>query len=478
MLIYMGSADDVVLRHPWAGGEAFSFEGSILRSVLTSAPIALNDGYIFQSDWALQDIKQGQESRLLKLARLGFLRVLCRRKNFEDMPEAMREIVATHDALSQRGDFPEIKDAASRFGTALKDAGAFMSWPEGVDIGYGFYVLCAEAYRFLRQSDNQTAMGLPNVPKAIALSIFRRFLEEFHDAPFGARGAFETRIIPSVLDSYRCKDALRAVVTSEMMGLANEFYHHNFAALLSARQGGADDGQQIAVESRASLRFLDLLNHAEIAPEPLEEALRTTPKVIMPRQIAHSHIESLMDFVTEGRDAQDAKQAFLDKEERLFQGHTVDPAEFAQAVNDYNDAIWIQMNLDHVLRVTDKVSGSIEVARDFWNKYGGPARTFLGFLDIDLGVDSATDSQIDHAIDYGLVFAEGKTPRVVRHVAHLAGNPEIHLDDRLPSVETANLGELRINPGVARVYANLIVDTESEFGTKFYIDTSELRMPI
>ncbi len=216
-LVYIGSLDDSVYRSPWAGIHTSDFFEVVLRQVLTSDPIGINDGYIFQSEWALQDLLKGDASLLARLAKVGFLKVLCRAQNFEEMPERMSGIVETHTGLANRSDYSRIKSAASQFGKQLLDYNAYASWPT-VDIGYGFYLFCVATYRMIRDTGSVVEFGLSGVPRTMTLSALVEIIRAFHDKPVSIRGRLESEVIPKIIAEYRCTDEIASAFRAVMMG--------------------------------------------------------------------------------------------------------------------------------------------------------------------------------------------------------------------------------------------------------------------
>ncbi len=468
-LVYVGSLDDSVVRNPWAGIRGNDFMEAVLRQTLTSDPMAINDGYIFQSkgDWALLDIQKREESFLFKLASAGFLKVLCRTKNLEEMPERMSGVVDTHTALVQRSDFSEIKKAAYWFGDALLQHNAFASWPT-IDIGYGFYLSCVAAYRMVRDTKSTDELGLTGVPRAMVLSAFRDLIRMFHENPTSIRGNLESKVIPKVIAETACQARVANKFKAVMMGFANELYHLNFAALLSAESHPDHGFAGIAVETRHSPLFMGLVDRG-VLPAVAGGDRREAVQLDVPTKIAADKIDATLAFVTPGTGAFDAKAAFLRGEGALFAGDPDADRERSNHARALNGAIYDSFYGRRDEALVHPVNRVLEFTRE----YSGPllelTEKLLSFVDIEL----YTGPGMDDAVEYGLTSIDVAAPSVVRRVG-MAASPYPKAKARRRGARRSSLMSVGLSPEPCRRYREASLGTYRNFASRFLIDASEL----
>jgi hypothetical protein len=465
-LSYIGTLDDSVYRHPWSGIKTSDFQEILLRQVLTGNPIAINDGYIFQSLWAIDDIKQGDQSLLLQLARLGFLKILCRARNFDEMPERMAGIVGSHTELTERPDYQQIKETASDFGKSIKDCGAYMSWPD-VDIGFGFYLLCIAAHRMIREKFGAESLGLSAVSRTMVLSALSEIIRKFHDKPISIRGRLESEVIPKIIDEYRCSEEVAHQFRAALMGLANEFYHVNFSALLSADQDKNSDISTISVETRGSSLFRTLFNDGFISTSIFDDDPQTTFDLDVPVKIATENVDEVLRFITPGTGSFDAKTGFLQHENQIFQGGAIH--ERADRVKRLNDAIYTTLYGRRDMKRLEPVSRALQLAADNADLVLEGSEKLLSFIGLELYTGQETSQLVEHT----LVSLDMKAPTVIRRFGKITSPCPRVVDTASRKCREAllNIG-LKSEP--CQQYLDLTKKTISEFGSRFPIDNSEL----
>jgi hypothetical protein len=466
-LVYTGSLDDSVARTPWADIRTNDFREVVIRQVLTSEPIGVNDGYIFQSEWAISDLLKGERSLLLELARTGFFKVLCRTKNFDEMPDRMSGIVATHTSLTKRSDYARIKHATSHFGKAILDCNAYASWPE-IDIGYGFYALCVAAYRMIGLRHSAAGLGLNDVLRTMTISALHALIQAFEDKPVSIRGRLEGEVIPKIISEFHCNDALAAEFKISLMGLANEFYHVNFAALWAAELLPANGDQTISVETRASPYFRSVMQRGELPFAIDESELNATFQLRMPKTLAEEQIRLLLEFATPGKGAYEAKSRYLRAEERLLSGDEAAAVERRSAIADLDNAIYTVLYGQRDEALVRPVQRTLE----FFAEYSEEAVT---------GTEQLLSWVIGAEFDFGPGAAEGvevvlrssaaELPSVVRGVGKLSrARPKLAKSKKRP----AALASFGVHKDQCKRFHEATKKVINEFGHRSAIDPVEL----
>jgi hypothetical protein len=468
-LVYIGSLDDSVARTPWPGIATGDFPEVILRQVFTGDPIAVNDGYIYQSEWAVRDLMRGRKSLLLALAEAGFLKVLCRTSNFDEMPEKMAGIVATHAGLSERSYYPKLKDAAVEFGKAILDCKAYMSWPK-VDIGYGFYVLCVATHKAVRQGRGLDAFGLTDALKPMTLSALSSLIRAFQENPVSIRGRLESAIIPGVVAEYRCRDEIAEAFRRSVMGLANEFYHMNFAALLAAE--GLDSGHAVAigVETRSSPLFRGLLESGSLPGIIAERELRSPVELNAPAMVDDGHIDAVVAFATRDTGAYDAKMRYLEVEDRFFRGDPTAIAEREASIRDLNIATYESVHG----RRDDAIARPVGRALEFCSENAEQLLGISSWLaELFFNTDLYDGTGVAEGLEYTLTSADRVLPFVVRRLGSLTSSyPRVKKPKlNAPSSSLLNIG-LRAEP--CREFHVSTRSTIEKFGSQFPITSAEL----
>ncbi len=460
-LVYVGSLDDSVKRHPWQGIPQPSFKEIIFRHVIIGEPVAINDGYIFQSEWAINDIMHGSESVLRRLVEAKFLKVLCRADNFEDMPEKMEGDVATHSALKMRGDYLDIQSAALDFGKSLLDNNAYVNWPD-VDIGMGFYRLCGAAKDAIRGRVTRKELEEHESINAMMQSALRDLIERFENTPKSIRGTLESEVIPCVIKSYKCRPAIARTFTKTLMGLANEIYHINFAALMSSAELAKHNAVGMAVETRSSWRFRELLDIGTVPDEFYAEEHIAPISVHIPDDFESIPLGGILDFVEQGKSAAETKQNFLDTEKRIFHGDKQALQERYKCISELNAAIDLTLFGEKDRRTAQGVNRTLVVTSTLVELGAAIAGPMLGFLNPQS--DIPPDLPPDNTFQQLLASLKPEVPNIVRKLAYETRTRSVSVSSSASA--QGSLINLPLLPNRCEDYYSSIVQVQEQFGRR------------
>lgn len=329
-MLYLGTLDDKVTDYPWTGERrGLGFNKVLLQNFLFGEDAYVNDGYILQSEEALLGIRrEGTDSLLEVLADAGHIKVLCR-TDPKDMAKKMVDGgVSSHARFAND---PIVQEAMTSWSNTLHKTGAYQQWPS-VDIGQGFYKIVK-----MLKAAPEDSLSFDELPVALYRRISTEFLVAFEYEPKAARDKWEKiaqKHCEKLLDSERSKLALR-----EIMNLANEIYHFNFAGILSGEQSEA-----VSAETRLNQLFFWMMansfNEAEAFDEenlPGDLPMPTLPWHDLQVDISDGN-KVVRPFVEPGRPETEARDAFFKARRAIFDdpqnGHLQD--EFRAAVANYD----------------------------------------------------------------------------------------------------------------------------------------------
>lgn len=322
-LTYLGTFDDVVQRYPWAApvNEAY-LRIMIVRHVLFGGRLLLNDGYLVMHPLLQRALVQGAKNPLLGLIDEGFLAVLSSKDDIVSSIEARASSgVESFVKLRDSPVWAEMAPTLSAVSNRLRERKLFLSWPRK-DMGSGFAAAMSRA----RGPDDAPRplpdIGLDRTPKGVAERVFGRFQETAARTTEALRTRWEN-IAQEEVDRAFMLDKRKAM--RELMGLANEAYHFNFASCLSAERE-----EVVGVETRYSEAFDELLD----TPEIDFDRLRGFAPLKTPHHPALFDAAKLRDFIVEGYPSFRKKAAYLDAQSRFLSGR-IDGRQFEDASTEY-----------------------------------------------------------------------------------------------------------------------------------------------
>lgn len=256
-LVYLGTIDDVVLRHPWQDipiGENFLIE-TIVDHVLFGMPLLINDGYLVNHPLARADLIKGKDSLILALVKKGFIKVLTRVDDLSkiaDMPIDMARDIGSFDALVRSSDWATLRNRLSELADTLSPDRNVYGWPP-VDMGDGYRILLENVLSGIATKGYET-LGFRTSDQASVQRVLSDVVNELIANTAAARTKFEDRTV-EMAKSMPNDAGLQFV--SDLMGLANEAYHFNFGIALDHQLSA--NGLNVVTETRFSRAFDDLL---------------------------------------------------------------------------------------------------------------------------------------------------------------------------------------------------------------------------
>lgn len=239
-----GHIDDRVALYPWAGaGPDMSFLNEQLRlAVLYGDPVLVLDSHLLMSTGPLNALINEDASVLSELIAAGFVTVMSRNQgDIAGMPETFAPNVSTYATLVKSADWPRQREKL----VALQRSDRFV-WADFPKVNF--------SSGFVRLAETLTSLPAPQAHiSTLPTDAFHGFLGAFHkrlDGRTGPRTLWE-------------EEALRfsPAAARELMQLANEMYHVNFAACISGQYE-----KQVRVSTRASSIFDAFMNELELLP--------------------------------------------------------------------------------------------------------------------------------------------------------------------------------------------------------------------
>lgn len=346
-LTYLGTFDDVVQRYPWAApiNEAY-LRTMIVRHVLFGGRLLLNDGYLVMHPLLQRALVQGAKNPLLGLIDEGFLAVLSTKDDIlTSISERADSGVQSFVELRKSSLWDDIAPTLDAVSHRLRDRKLFLPWPRK-DMGYGFAAAMARARGPDGAARPLADIGLTQTPRRVAERVFFRFEE------IAARN---TEALRTKWENIAREEVGRAIMLNrrkamrQLMGLANEAYHFNFASCLSAERD-----EVVGVETRYSEAFDELLD----TPEIDFDRLRGFAPLKTPNHPALFDAAKLRDFIVEGYPSFRKKAAYLDAQARFLSGR-IDGKQFEDVSSEYARHIGEYFGADYV---SEKQSFTVSLA--------------------------------------------------------------------------------------------------------------------
>ncbi|WP_291842400.1 hypothetical protein [Maricaulis sp.] len=225
---YSGLLDDVVDRYRITEevDDAF-FKRSIIRNVFFSGEILINDGYLVNHPHALPQVLD-EDSLLRVMVKNRFVKVLARSQNpeaFASNPEVMAaKQIRTFQELVSRPDWRSIKQDLEHWSEGLFAGNMVEGWPK-YQIHAGFRKLFEAAL-----SQQPEAVGLGQLTKSVLEDFAARYLDHasYEEGPRTA--------VEEVAKEMRDQGVITNSDLLDIMNMANQCYHYNFAMCMSAER--------------------------------------------------------------------------------------------------------------------------------------------------------------------------------------------------------------------------------------------------
>jgi hypothetical protein len=286
-------------------------EQTIARHVIFGDKMLLNDGYLVMHPLARRSLLAGADSVLFNLMAEGYVRILSTGESIaESIVKRAESGVDAHRQLVESADWRDMRANLDFISKRQANNGFFHSWPSK-DMTDGFL-------RAISRCRGRTVpeLGLTGVPPGLVDAIIDDLTLALETDRSAARTKWE-RIAKQRIDNLPGTSE-RQYVLNQIMGLANEAYHTNFAACLA-------EGKAIpyGVETRQSPAFDELFGTSEIAAQ----RLRDFQPIHIPNHPALRDSDKLRRFTVPG-EAKNRKEAYLSLLERFLAN---DPAVDAQA---------------------------------------------------------------------------------------------------------------------------------------------------
>jgi hypothetical protein len=253
--VFLGTVDDVVLRHPWGWGFLVTddfLDRMLAEIAIVGEPTLINDGYLLNSE-PLRRSLLISNSPLRQLIRTGQVRILSRQQGGFDLVDMAEEMAAqgidTFWQLTRKPFWKEQKEDLRRFSRDADDNGFVTKWPP-YDTGFVFEEL-------VRNSCEQkiSNLGISEKFEGSFLEVAELFFQQMQDDKKRPRDKWEKIVI----DKYNAANEFDRHAEQELMRFANQIYHMGFSLSLAAQKD-----TPVFIESRLSPAFFDWIVKPEI----------------------------------------------------------------------------------------------------------------------------------------------------------------------------------------------------------------------
>ena len=298
---YSGLLDDVVDRHritPEIDGNFFN--RIILKNVFFSGRILLNDGYLFSHPSALDQILR-EDSVLRVMIKNDFVKIIARKNDpeaFSSTPELNAEGgMTSNQKVINRSDWPEIKRELYEWSSGLFEYGKIDRFPKH-EMNEGFKKLFARIF-----DKDKADLGL-NLDSHLSLT-------ELQDRVFShsAYSGYPRTAVENVLLEMLSADKIQTADVTEVMNIANQCYHYNFAMCLSDQRG-----ESVIADTTIGKAFEDILSLDDAA----EAELNDIPVLTIPEKFPVENGAIFDRLLDPQSKLARAKHAFLGKVDALF----------------------------------------------------------------------------------------------------------------------------------------------------------------
>jgi hypothetical protein len=301
---YSGLLDDVVERFPISPNinEDF-FSKSIVKNILFSGEIFLNDGYLINHPAARRQFLN-EDSTLQIMIRNKFVRVLTRASSPEQFVEtptimATQQSNAGFQRTQAAREWPDVLNRLKAVGPAWFQNQTVVGWPPHM-MHIGFCDLIDNIFDKTHED-----LGL-SAAKIIPLDELRTQFYKLKPREGSSRDRFEKacRIILAGLyesnaDNTRI-DALPEMI--ELMNIANQCYHYNFALCLTDTFG-----RPFVADSSIGRAFEDLLDIEDV----VEDEIENIPLIDIPANLPMNNPNAFANIIDPTTKVGAAKNVFL-----------------------------------------------------------------------------------------------------------------------------------------------------------------------
>ncbi len=295
---YAGLLDDVIHRYvPDAYHDQKFFERSLIKHIFFGGPMLVNDGYLFAGNGLQQAISEG--SLLREMVATGFVKILTKAHDFNpdafaSLPEKLaHDGVNTSKNLISSTEWPEKKELLNRWAQRIEQQNSYQCFPR-YQMHEGFKRLFNRV-----RSKSAIDLGLYDLTDSYLDDLLGAILEHevYETAP---RSAIEEVLLSEFNSGTIGKNSM-----DEMMSIACQAYHYNFALCLSA-----DMKTPIAADTMIGAAFEDLLELPD-AVEADIAGMADLPAISVPQGIPLDKPEYFRGLVEPGNSIFDAKCKFL-----------------------------------------------------------------------------------------------------------------------------------------------------------------------
>jgi hypothetical protein len=396
---YSGLLDDVVDRYgitPEVDADFFNL--SILRNILFSGPILLNDGYIFHHPVGLSQL-QDNRSLIRQMVKHDFIRILSRSSDpeaFSRLPEYLaRRGVETSRQLIAREDWPTIREKALSWANHFFDDRRVQAWPR---------VMSHEGFKklFSRIFDKTPEdLGLVGFSSE-RLSEFGRRYENQPDMQTAPRTAIEKAALSMLAEGLIKRSAL-----VRLMDIANQCYHYNFGMLLSH-----DMEQAVISDTTVGKAFEDVLE----MDQSFEAEVEGMPLITIPKGFPLDRYHLYDDFFDRASKVYNAKKDFINsidtamnRRSNRSNANRVD--EIKKATEEYRHVL--ADHFKNYVSVRDLAPRRNAWIRLVWNNTGGIATAATNAILVAEVLSPRRTT----------AFVQRRTERFNRHALEIALDP-------------------------------------------------------
>lgn len=302
-LTYLGTLDDVVQRYPWnieMGQQQFN--QMLIRKALLGEKIIINDGYLLNHPFARHALLYPTSSPLKALVEANFVQIMSRSGSLLDVAQKMSaQNVESFQRLQKSAEWPALRTMLKQWEPGLQRIDNFIPWPNK-HISHGFdNMLCRSRQLYVEN------LGMTAVTDDDFQRVFDLYTLKNKSDKEATRTRWEQACIKVLGDDSNAKEKI-----NELMGLASEAYHYNFAVCLSAQFSQ----RKILVETRYSHAFADLIQLGQ----PTQSELINIPSIQIPQKLSFERPHLWKDLVDPFSDVAGVQKEYQDAMEQFFAG--------------------------------------------------------------------------------------------------------------------------------------------------------------
>ena len=302
-LTYLGTLDDVVQRYPWnieMGQQQFN--QMLIRKALLGEKIIINDGYLLNHPFARHALLYPTSSPLKALVEANFVQIMSRSGSLLDVAQKMSaQGVESFQRLQKSAEWPALRTMLKQWEPGLQRIDNFIPWPKK-HISHGFdNMLCRSRQLYVEN------LGMTAVTDDDFQRVFDLYTLKNKSDKEATRTRWEQACIKVLGDDSNAKEKI-----NELMGLASEAYHYNFAVCLSAQFSQ----RKILVETRYSHAFADLIQLGQ----PTQSELINIPSIQIPQKLSFDRPQLWKTLVDPFSDVAGVQKEYQDAMEQFFAG--------------------------------------------------------------------------------------------------------------------------------------------------------------